>query len=831
MAAMSTFNTLQQKHLFSVHPCKYPSFLTFNLLSHVFTNNSSLKHKFHQDFPSFYTLNPISCTKSSAKLSNDHEHKVFDEMSHRDLGSTRVSTTLRSRNEKVGRYGRSSSSSRLVVDEKVGKNRRSSYVRRDIVTRRNLSSFGRDVKREDIQSQSQVVDDRVVGKSSRIKESKSQVEEGERTTSSRKRRRKERIETPESRLRVGLDMCSKKGDFVGAISLYDLSQKEGVELGQYHYTVLLYLCSSAAVGVVRPAKSGSGNRSSDKLDFIDKENAIDLSESSSGVHSLRSVSSDNEEQHEHNVYDGSTDREFQISSVTRDLGNDEQGFGGEREGKDSKIQVSEDVKKYAFVRGREIYEKMCLDKVPMNEATLTSVARLAMSTGNGDMALEMVNKMKELGINPRLRSYGPALFTFCNCGDIEKAFMVEEHMLKNGVYPEEPELEALLRLSVEVGRGDKVYYLLHKLRKSVRKVSPPTADLIERWFSTTPASRVGKRKWDEDLIVEALGNGGGGWHGQGWLGKGKWTTSRTSIGTDGVCESCGEKLVTIDLDPIETENFAQSVASIASKKERQSNFENFQKWLDYYGPFEAVVDAANVGLFRSRKFSPSKVNAIVNGIRQKLPSKKWPLIVLHNRRITGGNMDERTNKALAEKWKTADALYPTPTGSNDDWYWLYAAIKFKCLLVTNDEMRDHIFQLLGNDFFPRWKERHQVRFSFGDGGPEFNMPPPCSVVIQESKNGHWHVPIACEDVPEKERIWICITRTNTDRNDPGTTHKEANRKGTKLQKSRIRKENLKGIYSGLKSILSEVVFPNDCTLVSEIDKAEKLGNCVIDFQI
>jgi len=42
-------------------------------------------------------------------------------------------------------------------------------------------------------------------------------------------------------------------------------------------------------------------------------------------------------------------------------------------------------------------------------------------------------------------------------------------------------------------------------------------------------------------------------------------------------------------------------------------------------------------------------------------------------------------------------------------YWLYATIKFKCLLVTNDEMRDHLFQLLGNDFFPKWKERHQVR--------------------------------------------------------------------------------------------------------------------------
>ena len=30
------------------------------------------------------------------------------------------------------------------------------------------------------------------------------------------------------------------------------------------------------------------------------------------------------------------------------------------------------------------------------------------------------------------------------------------------------------------------------------------------------------------------------------------------------------------------------------------------------------------------------------------------------------------------------------------------------MLVTNDEMRDHLFQLLGNDYLPKWKERHQV---------------------------------------------------------------------------------------------------------------------------
>lgn len=50
-----------------------------------------------------------------------------------------------------------------------------------------------------------------------------------------------------------------------------------------------------------------------------------------------------------------------------------------------------------------------------------------------------------------------------------------------------------------------------------------------------------------------------------------------------------------------------------------------------------------------------------------LPSKKWPLIILHNKRIYDNKMDEGINKALFEKWKNADALYATPTGSNDDW--------------------------------------------------------------------------------------------------------------------------------------------------------------------
>ncbi|WCJ42493.1 proteinaceous RNase P 1 [Euphorbia peplus] len=584
---------------------------------------------------------------------------------------------------------------------------------------------------------------------------------------------------------------------MGGIELYDLARKEGLKMGQYHYALLLYLCSSASTGFVQPAKSGSGGRN------------LSSSDSSTNL-------------------DNNTCNENHL--------------------------VSEDVKKYALERGFQIYEQMCVDKVPMNEPTLTAVARMAMSMKNGEMAFDMVKQMKELGLSPKLRSYGPALSVFCSNGDIDKAFAVEQHMLEHGVYPEEPELEALLRVCVEAGKVDKVYYLMHKLRSSVRKVSPVTAGLVVKWFESKVASRLGRAKWDERVIEEAMESRGGGWHGQGWLGKGKWSISRTYVGDDAICRCCGDKLASIDLDPEETENFAESVASIAIKRDKDSSFQKFQKWLEYYGPFEAVIDGANVGLIIQNRFIPSKINTIANGIRQKLPSKKSPLIVLHNRRVA--TIKASPDKAYIEKWQNADSLYATPTGSNDDWYWLYAAIKFKCLMVTNDEMRDHTFQLLGNDFFPKWQEKHQVRFDFTDAGPVFHMPRSFSVVIQESEKGHWHIPITknSDNEPEPELEWLCITRSkssvtskktiiskpeelqSTNRSNGQarpTTRTRVKRRQEKLKHGSHKKlkDSPGEVYENIRDILITSRSTDQCTVLSEIEAAEKLGGCAIDFQI
>ncbi|XWS08167.1 hypothetical protein CRYUN_Cryun41cG0057200 [Craigia yunnanensis] len=419
-----------------------------------------------------------------------------------------------------------------------------------------------------------------------------------------------------------------------------------------------------------------------------------------------------------------------------------------------------ELKELGLKRGFEIFEKMVGDKVSPNETTFTSMARLAVAREDPDMAFELVKQMKSLGIPPKLRSYGPALFGFCEKGNAEKGYEVDAHMADSGVMPEEPELSALLKVSVDTKKVDKVYEMLQRLRATVRQVSESTLQIIENWFKSEDAAKVGAESWDVKKIKEAVVGRGGGWHGQGWLGNGRWRVVRTKMTKNGVCRSCGEKLVCIDIDPKETENFASKLTELACNKEVKADFIRFQEWLQQHGPFDAVVDGANVGLIKADTFNFYQLNNVVNQLQQMSLSKRSPLVILHRSRVTGGPARNPNNKNWLESWKMVGALYATPPGSNDDWYWLYAAVSCKCLLVTNDEMRDHLFQLLGTSFFPRWKEKHQVRLFMTRNGLMLHMPPPYSIVIQESESGSWHVPTITDDDLLNQRQWLCASRSS-----------------------------------------------------------------------
>jgi pentatricopeptide repeat protein len=76
----------------------------------------------------------------------------------------------------------------------------------------------------------------------------------------------------------------------------------------------------------------------------------------------------------------------------------------------------------------------------------------------------------------------------------------------------------------------------------------------------------------------------------------------------------------------------------------------------------------------------------------------FPIIILHSRhlkpQLSPHSKEYQQIQSLLQEWKEKNYLFTTPKGFNDDWYWMYATIKYHCYVITNDDMRDHHFQLL-----------------------------------------------------------------------------------------------------------------------------------------
>lgn len=137
-------------------------------------------------------------------------------------------------------------------------------------------------------------------------------------------------------------------------------------------------------------------------------------------------------------------------------------------------------------------------------------------------------------------------------------------------------------------------------------------------------------------------------------------------------------------------------------------------WLDKYGDYEAIVDGANVGLYQQNfadgGFSVSQVvqlscwlsifvvlyrlylcfyffscffskitlrdlfclcftieqlDAVVKELYNR-SGKKWPLVVLHNKRYRA-LLENASHRKFVDEWMEKGVLYTTPNGSNDDW--------------------------------------------------------------------------------------------------------------------------------------------------------------------
>lgn len=170
---------------------------------------------------------------------------------------------------------------------------------------------------------------------------------------------------------------------------------------------------------------------------------------------------------------------------------------------------------------------------------------------------------------------------------------------------------------------------------------------------------------------------------------------------------------------------------------RINHWKEFETFIENHPPYNIVIDGANVGYynqaFRLGSSAPKHVDyRQIDGLVRHLLENSCSIeqhhiiLFLHERHFSPKLLPQWANPII-KMWDGDEApydrltVYRTPQGLNDDWYWMHAALinggrddKPSVLAITNDEMRDHHFQMTAQGYFLRWKERHQVHFDFGD---------------------------------------------------------------------------------------------------------------------
>ncbi len=365
----------------------------------------------------------------------------------------------------------------------------------------------------------------------------------------------------------------------------------------------------------------------------------------------------------------------------------------------------------------------------------------------------------------------PLLSRFSNIGDIKVCFSLYEEM--TSIYklePTEKDYLNMLRVCTKV-QDDRFYDILHDFTEHLLIGSKNTWPVFQEWFQHThnycvcmvkptatgdvyiqyplvPASSPPSPPLSSSSAAArytfAVNENEDGWwdkHGDFYeIQRAKlMSTATTTNANNNSNNNHSEerkklhfRIRSIDLDECHRSALLQQIEQIALEKaNHRKPWYDFKSTLATYMAEDnsddshskrrknLLIDGANVGFFKQNFVgAPSHIDykQLDWMLRSLQKSGYNPLIILHCRHLFPQKLPTNCIE-MTKKWTNDKDIFITPTGANDDWFWLYAAVSLKCCVVTNDLMRDHHFQMLGPRYFPRWRERHVVNFNFGSWVP------------------------------------------------------------------------------------------------------------------
>ncbi|BDA43062.1 probable mitochondrial ribonuclease P catalytic subunit at C-terminar half [Coccomyxa sp. Obi] len=511
-------------------------------------------------------------------------------------------------------------------------------------------------------------------------------------------RKKGRKMTPEGGVRAEIFQAAKENDPLGGLAVYDRAVAEGISMGNDLFETLLYLCSGGQAWDAKLPAAGQIDAGSGHDEEARKATNKEASTSGQEMTDSNSAPQEGTQHQAVNKAEHLTSEEW--------------------------VRIAE--------RGKQLLQMLRDRGAGKSEVCYTAAARMAATEGKPDEALAAARDALSAGLHLKLRSFVPALKAHCAAGNVDAAFEVDELIAAQQLDLTEDEYALLIGVCAHGATWERAEGVLRRMARELTTLQEGTLAAVETYFRSPSAARA--------------------------LEEGQtWVLDRCTVSESGQPSCCDGHLEAVDLSPEEYHAFAEGIASLARQKEkRPSDFDTFRAWLDQNGPFGYVIDGANVALFgqnwEAGGFSFAQIAAVLDQMHEKRPGLK-PLLMLHQSRVKAVPARQRRAASLLERLRRENSFYATPFGSNDDWYWLYAAVKSgpDALMVSCDEMRDHLFQLLAPKYFKKWKQRHQVYYRFtASGEAVLTHPAPFTVCTQHLKASNaWMFPSADSDQ------WLC----------------------------------------------------------------------------
>jgi len=414
--------------------------------------------------------------------------------------------------------------------------------------------------------------------------------------------------------------------------------------------------------------------------------------------------------------------------------------------------------RYAFC----IKKHMDKLQIPLTETAYTALVKVLSKTQQFEEAEKLLKEAESVQqCRPKIRMYSPLLIAYCDIpvsNALAKALSVWCSATHQNLALTEKEYAALIRCCVKHGDAAVMERVLTDLSEDVLIPCKETTSTIMQWFrssfSSTGPNTSPKYKDPSSSTktllpprqdTEAISMGP-----VQCPNKDGWDISEVcsvDLSTGDIQTGClrGCSLKPICLSEKAWEELKQMNLTIAlngklendqsefqggkkgrkrkvsamTQEERKSHWEYFEKYLAKRRQkdnrtIDVVIDGANVGYFEQNFHNAPKhvnYNQIDCVVKHFMQLNKNVLLIMHSRHFFAVPLKF---KALVRAWEKSGVLYKTPPRMNDDWFWLHAALDSGpgTLMMTNDELRDHHFQMLSPRSFVRWQDRHQVRFQF-----------------------------------------------------------------------------------------------------------------------